>query len=393
MIDNDIKAFDSKRIRTVWDEEKQEMLFSVIDVVAVLTESTDTKQYIKKMRSRDPELDSKWGTICTPVAMIAPDGKTRLTTAANAEGVLQILENISTPKKESFKLWLESIEKEMKLPSIYNKGEIVLYRPDNSITMEVLLENETVWLSLNQIATLFNRDKSVIQRHIKNIFAEEELFRNRSVAFFATHLQDGRVFEIEYFNLDVIISVGYRVKSKQGVQFRQWANSVLKEYILRGYVVNQRVERLEHRVFETEKKIEYFINLSLPPVQGILNEGQIFDAHVFVSDLMLSAKRSIVLLDNYADHSVLLLLSKRCLGVSAEIYTRRITPNFRTDIEKHNEQYEEIRVHESDRFHDRFLIIDDDVYHIGSSLKDLGKKLFAFSLMEETREEMMKRLQ
>jgi hypothetical protein len=262
------------------------------------------------------------------------------------------------------------------------KNEIILYQPDNSMKLEVRLENETVWLSLNQISKLFDRDKSVVSRHIKNIFIEEELFMDSVVAKFATTSTDGKMYQVEYFNLDVIISVGYRVKSKRGTLFRQWANRVLKDYLLKGYVINKRIERLEYRVTETEKKIDFFVKTALPPKEGIFFEGQIFDAYIFASDLIKSAKKSIILIDNYVDETVLLLLSKRLPKISAIIYTKQISLQLQLDLTRHNAQYELINLYESNRFHDRFLIVDHTVYHIGASLKDLGKKLFAFSKME-----------
>jgi hypothetical protein len=274
-----------------------------------------------------------------------------------------------------------------------NPNEIILYQPDNSIELEVLLENETVWLSLNQMTTLFNRDKSVISRHIKNIFEEEELFVDSTVANFATvQMEGGRMIErdIEHFNLDVIISVGYRVKSKQGTRFRQWASSVLKDYLLKGYAVNQRIERLEHKIVEHDKKFDLLIKTSLPPKEGVFYDGQIFDAYVFISDLIKSANKSIVLIDNYIDENVLLLLSKKSPKVSAKIYTKQITSQLRLDLTKHNAQYEPVTIYESDSFHDRFLLIDSTVYHIGASLKDLGKKWFAFSKMGFEANEILK---
>jgi len=261
-------------------------------------------------------------------------------------------------------------------------SEIILYQPDNSIKLDVRMENETVWLTLNQIAQLFKRDKSVVSRHIKNIFEEEELFENLAVAKFATTATDGKIYQVEYFNLDVIISVGYRVKSKQGTQFRQWASRILKDYLLKGYAINQRVQSLEYRMTKTEKKIDFFVKTSLPPKEGIFFSGKIFDAYVFVSDLIKSAKKSIILIDNYIDESVLLLLSKRLPKISAIIYTKQISTQLQLDIHKHNMQYEPITIYESNNFHDRFLIIDEVVYHFGTSLKDLGRKLFAFSKME-----------
>ena len=253
------------------------------------------------------------------------------------------------------------------------KGEIILYQPDNSIELEVRMEAETVWLNRQQMALLFNRD-------VKTIAEEVQGFP--TVAKFATVQKEGeRVVtrNVEYYSLDMVLSVGYRVKSQRGIEFRQWANKVLKDYLLRGYAVNQRIERLEQRVSKTEEKIDLFVRTSLPPVEGVFYDGQIFDAHVFASNLIKSAKSSIVLIDNYVDESVLTTLSKRENNVSAKIVTKSISDQFQLDLNRHNSQYPKIDVEERTDIHDRFLIIDDTVYHIGASLKDLGKKLFAFS--------------
>ena len=261
------------------------------------------------------------------------------------------------------------------------KGEIILYQPDNSIELEVRMEAETVWLNRQQMALLFNRDVKTIGKHINNALAEE-LQGFPTVAKFATVQKEGeRVVtrNVEYYSLDMVLSVGYRVKSQRGIEFRQWANKVLKDYLLRGYAVNQRIERLEQRVSKTEEKIDLFVRTSLPPVEGVFYDGQIFDAHVFASNLIKSAKSSIVLIDNYVDESVLTTLSKRENNVSAKIVTKSISDQFQLDLNRHNSQYPKIDVEERTDIHDRFLIIDDTVYHIGASLKDLGKKLFAFS--------------
>jgi len=258
-------------------------------------------------------------------------------------------------------------------------NEIILYQSDNAVQLEVMLENETVWLTLNQMSILFERDKSVISRHISNIFKEQELDKNSVVAKNATTASDGKTYLIEYYNLDVIISVGYRVKSKRGTQFRIWANKVLKDYLLKGYAVNQRIENLERRVSATEDKIDFFVKTALPPVQGIFYDGQIFDAYKFVADLVKSATKSIVLIDNYLDESVLILLSKRKENVKCQIFTNKISAQFKLDLEKFNAQYPPLEVKEFSKSHDRFLIIDETIFHIGASLKDLGKKWFAFS--------------
>lgn len=257
------------------------------------------------------------------------------------------------------------------------QGEIILYQPDETVKLEVRMENETVWLTQAQMVDLFQRDQSVIARHINNIFKEAELEKESNMHFLHNAFSDK---PINLYSLDVIISVGYRVKSKRGTQFRQWANKVLKEYLLKGYSINRRLSELEKTVALHSEKIDFFVRTSLPPVEGIFYDGQIFDAYKFATDLIKSAKESLVLIDNYVDESVLLMLSKRNPGVSATVYTQRITPQLQLDLDKHNDQYPPINMRTYRNGHDRFLIIDDrEVYHIGASLKDLGKKMFAFS--------------
>ena len=264
---------------------------------------------------------------------------------------------------------------------IRQNGEIILYQPDSSIRLEVRMEEDTVWLNRQQLAILFDRDIKTIGKHINNAL-KEELAGYPVVAKFATTASDGKTYQMDYYNLDMILSVGYRVKSKRGIDFRRWASSVLKEYLLRGGHINQRIERLEQRVSKTEEQIGLFVRTALPPVEGVFYDGQIFDAYSFASDLIRSARKRIILIDNYIDDSVLMMLAKREEGVTADIVTRRVTEALTLDLERHNRQYPPVDVRECDRYHDRFLIIDDTVYHIGASLKDLGKKLFAFSRME-----------
>jgi hypothetical protein len=265
-----------------------------------------------------------------------------------------------------------------------DKGEIILYQPDNSIQLEVRMEEDTVWLNRQQMAVLFDRDVKTIGKHINNALSEE-LHGMSTVANFATVQKEGSRLvsrEIEYYNLDVILSVGYRVKSSSGILFRQWANNVLRKHLLHGYMVNQRILQLEQKVAEHDKQIEFFVRTSLPPLEGIFYDGQIFDAYTFAINLIKSAKTRIILIDNYIDESVLLMLSKRQDGVRALIVTRKITNTLKLDLARHQQQYSPIDVQEKQSYHDRFLIIDDTVYHLGASLKDLGKKLFAFSKME-----------
>ena len=274
-------------------------------------------------------------------------------------------------------------------------NEIILYQTDETIKLEVRLENETVWLTQQQMAELFGTQRQAITKHLKNIFDCEELERSSSSSILELLQKEGNRMvrrKVELFNLDVIISVGFRVNTKRGIQFRQWANRVLKEYMMKGYSFNQRLERLEQRVTQTENKIDFFVKTSLPPVEGIFYDGQIFDAYKFVCDLIRSAKQRIVLIDNYIDDSVLQMLDKRQSNVSATIYTKNYTPQLQLDLQRHNAQYAPIVIQSFTQSHDRFLIIDDTVYHIGASLKDLGKKWFAFSKMEMAASEVLTRI-
>ena len=273
------------------------------------------------------------------------------------------------------------------------KGEIILYQPNETIKLEVRLNQETVWLSIDEMAILFDRDKSVIGKHIRNIFKEKELLKESVWAKFAYTASDNKVYQVDYYNLDVIISVGYRVKSLRGTQFRQWANKVLKDYLLKGYSLNQRLQALERTVAEHSQKIDFFVRTALPPVEGIFYNGQIFDAYKFATDLIKSAKHSLVLIDNYVDETTLLMLSKRSKGVSATIYTAKISKQLQLDLDKHNDKYPPIQVRTYKESHDRFLLIDEtEVFHIGASIKDLGKKMFAFSKMNEPASFFMKLL-
>lgn len=278
-------------------------------------------------------------------------------------------------------------------------GEIILYQPEENVQLEVRLEEETVWLTQAQMSLLFETTRNNITLHIGNIFKERELDESSVCKESLLTASDGKTYKTKIYNLDVIISVGYRVKSQRGIQFRQWANKVLKDYLLKGYALNQRLLKIENQLenqqallAEHSEKIDFFVRTSLPPAEGIFFEGQVFDAHVFVSDLIRSAKKRIVLIDNYIDDTVLKLLDKRSSGVKATIYTRQITPTLQNDINLHNAQYEPIDVMEFTQSHDRFLMIDETVYHIGASMKDLGKKWFAFSKMEITSSQLLSKM-
>ena len=269
-----------------------------------------------------------------------------------------------------------------------NTGEIVVYQPDEVTRLEVRVEGETVWLTQEQIAMLFGVKRPAITKHIRNIFAIHELEETAVCSILERTASDGKTYLTQFYNLDMILSVGYRVNSKNAVTFRRWANVVLKEVLLKGFSLNNRFTSIENQLNEHKllldkhsEKIDFFVRTSLPPVEGVFYDGQIFDAYVFVADLIRSARQSIVLIDNYIDDSVLIMLSKRTTGVSAEIRTCRLPQTLLLDVQKHNAQYAPIALKQVKSIHDRFLIIDDTVFHIGASLKDLGRKLFAFSKM------------
>ena len=282
-----------------------------------------------------------------------------------------------------------------------NKSEIVIYN-DGELELNVSVENETVWLNRNQISELFGRDVKTIGKHISNVFNDGELEKFSVVAKFATTATDGKIYNVEYYNLDVIISVGYRVKSQKGVRFRQWATSVLKSYIQNGYAINsekitnQRFKELENEVMLLKSKVENISNrlesTTLKEKQGILFDGQIYDAYAFVNDLLRSAKSEVVLIDNYIDDDVFTLFSKY-QNLKIKIYTQSISKQLRLDYQKYNSQYKNIELLEFKKAHDRFLIIDNiEIYHIGASLKDLGKKWFAFSKFEMGALEIIEKL-
>lgn len=276
-----------------------------------------------------------------------------------------------------------------------DKSEIILYQPEETFKLEVRLESDTVWLTQQQMAELFQTSKQNISLHTNNVFKEKELQEISTVKYSLTVQQEGNrkvKRNIAYYNLDVIISVGYRVKSQRGTVFRIWATKVLKEYLLKGYAINQRMEQLEQRVAKTEEKIDFFVRTSLPPAEGIFFEGQIFDAYVFATNLIKSARKTIILIDNYVDENTLLMLSKRNEGVKATLYTAKLNKQLQLDLQRHNAEYQPIDIREYRQSHDRFLIIDSEVFHIGASLKDLGKKWFAFSKLHFSPQELIKRI-
>ena len=283
------------------------------------------------------------------------------------------------------------------------ENQIVVYQPNETVRLDVRLENETVWLTQDQMSMLFGRDQSVIARHIGNIFKEGELDKKVVYAKFAYTTRHGampgktQTTEAGFYNLDVVISVGYRVKSLQGTRFRQWATSVLKEYLLRGYSVNLRMNQLEdamhrnlakqnERIVALEEKVDFFVQTQTPPLQGVFYEGQLWDACSLVEKLIGRAKKEIVLIDSWVGPSTLDMLAKKRKGVKVEVVTSpRGNKLAASDIEKFNAQYGGLEVKTSTAFHDRFLILDDkELYLIGASLKDLGRKCFGFTTLDKS---------
>jgi hypothetical protein len=279
-----------------------------------------------------------------------------------------------------------------------DQGEIVIYKAFDisEFQIEVRVDEETVWLTQLQMAELFEATKQNISLHVNNVFKERELDPRSTVKEYLTVQKEGIRSvkrKVLYYNLDVIISIGYRVKSQRGTQFRIWANKVLKDYLLKGYVLNHRIDKIENKLLEHDQKFELLINTHLPPKEGIFFDGQIFDAWQFASGLIREAKISIVLIDNYIDETVLQLFAKRHEAVKATIYSAGITKQIETDLAKYNQQYPPIELKHFSKSHDRFLIIDNTmVYHIGASLKDLGKKWFAFSKIELDASEMLNKV-
>ena len=263
------------------------------------------------------------------------------------------------------------------------ENQIVVYQPNETVRLDVRLENETVWLTQAQLCELFQRDVSVISRHIKNIFSEGELEKESNLHFLQIANSDRPV---ALYSLDVIISVGYRVKSVIGTRFRQWANKVLKEYILRGYAVNERLERLERKVIKHDEQINLVLQTALPPIQGVFYEGQLWDACSLVEKLIGRAKKEILLIDSWVGPGTLDMLAKKRKGVKVEVVSSpRGNKLAQSDVDKFNAQYGGLIVKTSLAFHDRFLIIDGkELYLIGASLKDLGKKCFGFTALDKS---------
>ncbi|MEA2077567.1 MAG: RhuM family protein [Candidatus Marinimicrobia bacterium] len=272
------------------------------------------------------------------------------------------------------------------------KNEIILYQSDELPSrIEVRVEENTVWLTQAQIVTLFDSSKANISEHIKHIFQTGELIKEGTVRKIRTVQKEGNrtvLRNLTHYNLDMIISIGYRVNSIRGTQFRIWANKVLKDHLLKGYSLNNRMDRIENNVQALSKKvnnIDLQINSQLLPTQGIFFDGQVFDAYTFVADLIRRAKRSLILIDSYIDDTVLTHFTKRNKDVDFYIFTQNISKQLKLDVETHNRQYNPVKIRKFDKSHDRFLIIDEkEVYHFGASLKDLGKKWFAFSRMDES---------
>ena len=279
-------------------------------------------------------------------------------------------------------------------------NEIVLYQPNDQLSIEVKLENETVWLTQQQMAMLFNTTRNNITLHIGNIFREGELDKDSVCKESLLTAADGKVYKTNFYNLDVIISVGYRVKSIVGTKFRQWANKVIKDYMLKGYAVNQRLlameERIDHRFHSIEntladhqEKIDFFVRTSLPPVEQVFFEGEFFEARVLLEKIIKTAIKRVVIIDAYIDAATFEMLDVRAKGVTADIYSDGLYKTLR-DTHNASAGVPPINTHKwSTASHDRWLIVDDRLYHCGHSVKDLGKKLSAIMLMGESPEAIL----
>ena len=275
------------------------------------------------------------------------------------------------------------------------ENEIILYQPDASVALEVRVERETVWLTQQQIASLFGVKQPAISKHLKNIFESGELIETSVYSILEYTAKDGKQYKTKFYNLDAILSVGYRVNSRNATLFRQWANQVLKDYLLKGYAVNQRFERLEYRMAKTEEQVGLLIKSTLPPTEGIFFEGEVFDAYDWLNKRIKSAEKRIIILDPYADFTVYDLLSRKQADVKATLYTSPINKLIDLDAKKYKIQHKEemIDLRKNYTGHDRFLIIDDTVYHIGGSMKDLGNRLMAYSILHMvTPEELLAKI-
>ena len=294
------------------------------------------------------------------------------------------------------------------------QGEVIFYQPDNTMRLEVRLEDETVWLTQQQMVTLFQSSKANVSEHIRNIYDQGELEQEATVRNFRTVRKEGNRMvnrTLTYYNLDAIISVGFRVNTKRGIMFRQWANRTLKEYLLRGYAFhqqmiamqrqidvrleeqNERLSAVENHLHEHDQKFDMIVKTPELPNEGVFFDGQIFDAFKLVMQLIKSAEHRIILIDNYINEEILTMFDQRANGVTACIYTARIDSAMQLAIQRHDAQYDPIPVNVFRMSHDRWLIIDDKVYHFGASLKDLGKKWFGVSLYQDiTPEELLSKI-
>ncbi len=292
------------------------------------------------------------------------------------------------------------------------ENQIVVYQPNETVRLDVRLENETVWLTQEQIANLFGTKRPAITKHLANIYKSGELERESTCSVLEHMGNDGRQsYRTMFYNLDAILSVGYRVNSRNATLFRRWATQVLKVYLLKGYAINTRLAQLEDRVDRRlakhaeriamlEDKVDFFVQTKEPPLQGVFYNGQLWDARSLVLSLVSRAKRSLILIDNWANTEVLDLFTKKRKGVRLTIFT---SEHFKKGVPKHlispadiqtfNAQYPKLAVRYNESFHDRFLIIDDkELYLIGASLKDLGAKCFAFTKLDPAAIRRIKKL-
>ena len=282
---------------------------------------------------------------------------------------------------------------------VESKNEIVVYQPNDTIRLEVLVENETVWLTQSRLGELFGVDRTVVNRHIHNIYKTGELQESATCAKIAqVQNEGGRSISrtLPFYNLDMIIAVGYRVNSKLATQFRIWATSVIRSYLLQGFSVNQRLIQMEDRIdrrlskhdadiVELRKDVDYFISSSLPPKEKVFIDGKMLDAQIELTKIVKSAKKRIVIIDNWIDERTLMLLGNRRPGVTCTVYTKGPnSPRLAPALANYAREFPTlpITVKGYKKSHDRFIIADNTAWHVGASLKDAGSALFAVMKME-----------
>ena len=290
---------------------------------------------------------------------------------------------------------------------VADDSQIVLYQPDESISLQVKIEEDTVWLTQAQMVELFGSSKANISEHITNIYQQGELMQSATVRKFRTVRKEGNRMvtrNMDYYNLDMIISVGFRVNSHQGIRFRQWANNVLKEYLLRGYAVHQQMLQMEQRIdsklmlqAKQQQQLDFFIRTSTPPAEMVFFEGDFYTARVALENLVRTANHRVIIIDGYVSSLTLSVLDVRKSNVTATIYTVGVGQGMQRLMDEHDRLFPDNHIDIrkwSNESHDRWLIIDDSLYHCGHSLNaNGGHKISAITLMGTSPEVILSKVE